>query len=241
MVSIEHGKHQMAETSDKDQDSKSLHYYAQCVAAWFNTKLERDKSLLALSTGGIGLLVTLIMAVGVKSIESLILYCLSLLGFIICIIIVLIIFNANATLLESVINNKKPIMILGVLDRIAIYSFIFALATASILGISTAFKKTLMEEVKMTKTTDSFKNVQAIGPNYQRATGSFDKAQNIGPVMSSQVAPEAVKSFNGAQNIGPATQQSGTQQSGTQQTGTQMTSGQSGSSAQQDSGSSAKK
>lgn len=55
---------------ERNTQEKDIQFYAASVTAWFNTRLEHDKSLLALSAGGIGLLVTLLTTVGVKSIES---------------------------------------------------------------------------------------------------------------------------------------------------------------------------
>ena len=49
---------------------KQIEYYASCVNAWFNTKLERDRSLLTLSAGGIGLLITLLTTVGLSSVGN---------------------------------------------------------------------------------------------------------------------------------------------------------------------------
>jgi hypothetical protein len=40
-------------------DDKEVEYYAAQANAWFNTKLEYDKSILVLSAGAIGLLIKL--------------------------------------------------------------------------------------------------------------------------------------------------------------------------------------
>ena len=40
-------------------NEKSVAYYAESVAAWYQTKLERDISILAISAGAIGLMITL--------------------------------------------------------------------------------------------------------------------------------------------------------------------------------------
>ncbi|PKF49010.1 hypothetical protein AT251_22010 [Enterovibrio nigricans] len=49
---------------------KEVEFYAATVGAWLNTKFELDKSLLTLSTGAIGLLVTLLTTVGASSVEG---------------------------------------------------------------------------------------------------------------------------------------------------------------------------
>ena len=40
-------------------NEKSVAYYTESVAAWYQTKLERDKSILTISAGAIGLMITL--------------------------------------------------------------------------------------------------------------------------------------------------------------------------------------
>jgi hypothetical protein len=42
-----------------DYDQKEVEYYAAQVNAWLNTKFEHDKSLLTLSAGGLGLLISI--------------------------------------------------------------------------------------------------------------------------------------------------------------------------------------
>lgn len=60
--------------SDEIEDQKRVEFYSAGLAAWYATRLEHDKSLLTLSAGGIGLLMTLMTTVGVSSAESLVLY-----------------------------------------------------------------------------------------------------------------------------------------------------------------------
>jgi len=207
---------------DETSNLKEVHYYAQCVSAWFKTKLERDKSILTLSTGGIGLLVTLMTTLGISSGISLVLYVLSLGGFIICMITVLFIFNGNATYLEKITGKEEPSSWLAVLDKVAMCSFIFALTMTSIWGVYNAAGSTSRGEMNMTstKTTDSSANAAAVGPkssdvsqSVERATGSFDNVQSMGPNLSSHQAvnPELVRSYSGAQNMKPSTQQGGSQ------------------------------
>jgi hypothetical protein len=42
-------------TDQEQHDRKDVEHYASSVDAWYNTRLELDKSLLTLSAGGIGL------------------------------------------------------------------------------------------------------------------------------------------------------------------------------------------
>jgi nucleoid-associated protein YejK len=68
------------ESSDKeDYEAKQKAFYSAMIAAWLNTRLERDKQLLGLSVTAIGLLVTLLRTVGVSSLLQIILWLFSFL------------------------------------------------------------------------------------------------------------------------------------------------------------------
>lgn len=133
-----------------NDDPKTVEFYAAQVNAWFNTKFEHDKSLLTLSAGGIGLLITLLSTTGVRSFESLLLYVLALLSFIVCLGTLLWIFRRNANHLEEVVQGKAssdPILML--LDNIAISAFLLGVLLSSIVGISTAVNSYLEKEHQM--------------------------------------------------------------------------------------------
>ena len=89
------------------KDKKEVEFYAANVEAWFNTRIEHDKSLLTLSAGGIGLLITLLTTVGASSIQILLLYGFAILFFLVCIISVLIIFKRNSDHLVNVVQGKE--------------------------------------------------------------------------------------------------------------------------------------
>jgi hypothetical protein len=74
----------MADQDPVPHDPNQAEWYAANLAAWFATRLEHDKSLLTLSAGGIGLLITLVSTVGIHSAESLILYILAFIAFVLC-------------------------------------------------------------------------------------------------------------------------------------------------------------
>jgi tRNA A37 threonylcarbamoyltransferase TsaD len=53
----------MATDEDSHESQKKLAFYTAAVEAWVATRMEKDKTLLALAAGGIGLLATLLTAV----------------------------------------------------------------------------------------------------------------------------------------------------------------------------------
>jgi hypothetical protein len=70
----------------QDPRSKEGDYHATLVAAWVNTRMERDKSVLTLSAGGIALSTTLLTTVGPHTCVALVLYTLVTVAFSIALI-----------------------------------------------------------------------------------------------------------------------------------------------------------
>ena len=114
---------------------KNVEFYAQSVAAWYNTKIELSKCLLLLSSGGLVLLLNLIK--GGKYLEYwfLGLSIFTAIAFIICIISVLLIFDKNASHIKEVLNNEiSNDLKLLFLDHIASYSFYTGMIMVTIIG-----------------------------------------------------------------------------------------------------------
>jgi hypothetical protein len=121
----------------KQLDEKELAYYSALVNGWIETKMERDKSLLTLSTGGLGVLITLLSTMGVKELCELILYASASFCFVITIILCVIIFGRNANYLEKVIKGFQgddPILTWA--DRLNSYAFIMAIIFSALIGLT---------------------------------------------------------------------------------------------------------
>lgn len=180
----------MSDTQPDTDQLKSVEFYAANLNAWFNTRFEHDKSLLTLSAGAVGLLITLISAVGVRSVETLILYVLALFCFIVCLGALLWIFRRNAKHLEDVVSEiEKSDQLLDVLDRVAVITFMLGVVFSSIIGISTAIysytdKVTEMTDKKISSklviSQDSFSGVVAMKPS--KAEISVNNVNNMRPV-----------------------------------------------------------
>jgi len=189
-------------TDDEDPQrqnaQKDVEYYAAMVAAWFGTRIELDKSLLTLSAGGIGLLITLVTVVGVESSEGLLLFILALAAFICCIAAVLAIFKRNSKHIEEVAHqNKSNDPLLGVLDTVAIVSFLAGVVFSAIIGIAVALTSL---ETKRIHTPMTTKTVSGF------ANDSVNGLLNMKPAQS-----DLSRSFNNAANMAPSAQQSATQ------------------------------
>lgn len=186
------------------EQEKDVQFYSAAVNAWFGTQLEHDRSLLTLSAGGIGLLVTLLSTIGVKSPETVVLYVAALMSFLTCLGAVLWIFKRNAKHLEDIVeNNVARDPLLGALDSIAIGSFFVSVVLSAIIGVSAAIQSLQPREASMSKD----QNKQDTNLNE-----SFNAATNMRPdqdVLS--------KSFNGAINMRPAPARPAPQTTATQQ------------------------
>lgn len=115
-----------------------VQFYGASVAAWFNTALEHDKSILALSAAGIGLLVTLLTTTGITGAALLSLYIAAVCSFLSSICGVLIIFKRNEYHIEQIVSGKSrdTDAILSKLDTFIILAFAFGVAFSSLIGIS---------------------------------------------------------------------------------------------------------
>ena len=129
-----------APNSGLDQ-SKEVEFYAASVTAWFTTRLEYDKSVFALSAGGIGILVTLLTTKGTDSLTTLYLYVLSLGSFLAALVALLIIFRQNSKHILGILQGNTDLAskLLSMLDLTVLVSFACGAAFSVALGIVTAY------------------------------------------------------------------------------------------------------
>ena len=173
------------------EQDKEVEFYAASVNAWFGTHLEHEKSLLTLSAGGIGLLITLMSTVGIHSVETVILYVVALASFLVCLSAVLWIFRRNATHLQEIIKSSAAgDPVLRLLDTVAIASFSLGVLLSSIIGVAAAIHSFQSVEANMS-------NEQKSKGEQKLATDSFNGAVNMKP------SDPLTKSFNGAINLKP--------------------------------------
>jgi len=92
---------------NKDESPKEVAYYSALVQAWITTRLDQDKTIITLSSAGIGLIVTLLTTVSSINFAAIILYILSTFGFSVAIISSTTILGKNSKYLEQVIKGKR--------------------------------------------------------------------------------------------------------------------------------------
>jgi len=179
---------------DVIEKEKEIVFYSASVNAWFNTKMEYDKSILVLSASAIGLLITLLTTIGFSTNIQLGLFITALICFIICIISILLIFTLNAKYIANLIHNKKENdPLLGILDYVSIFAFLLGILIAIIIGVLIANNSVLLKETEMTDKKETKEKIVIIKE-------SFNDAHKIAPLNTDS---KMTASFNGAQKIAP--------------------------------------
>ncbi len=189
------------------QEQRDIAFYSAAVTAWFATALELDKSILTLAAGAIGLHVTLLTTVGVRSAEGLVLHVAALICFTVSLVLILLILKRNQDHVEAIIrgdiSGRDPS--LGRLDTIARTAFAIGVILTAIVAIGAALSSFFEREKSMvTKPSDQSQP--------QPLRESFSGADRLRPPSTERVE----RSFNGA---------AGLQTGNSQQNGSGSTSG----------------
>lgn len=138
------------QTTESTQDSsqtktvelKKSAYYSATYDAFMATIIEADKSILTVSAGGVGLLVTLLTAFQVKSIWHIIIYLIALIFFVISIVASIFIFKRNKVVLMSMLmDNEQKDSVLAFLDYLNISCCIMGILLTIYIGLSTGIQK----------------------------------------------------------------------------------------------------
>jgi len=190
----------------RELEGKNIAYYQSLVSAWADTNMEVDKSLLTLSTAGIGVLVTIITTkeLLVTEIWERVFLGSAFGGFLMTACLVLIIFAKNARHLEKVLDvlkkndrskevikdgKKNKFNVLTWLDMSARVSFASALFFAVLFGLFMAFspyrggenimtnKKIVVEKSTIKK--NSFVDIHKMAPSDMGK--SLNNIENLAP------------------------------------------------------------
>lgn len=203
----------------RELEGKNVAHYSVLLGAWIQTKMERDKTLVTLSAAAIGLLVTILTTVGVKSYWEIPFFCIAVLSFLITIWSSLVIYQLNSQHLEDAIrgsSEKDPR--LEKYDKRSIRAFIIGSFSVLIIGVlSASFQLTKPEE----RTMSDKENTSQDAGSKKILKESVNGVTNLNPNVTVK------KSVDGITDLNPqATQQPAQSQNQTQN----ETSGQNGSS-----------
>lgn len=175
---------------------KSVEFYAASVTAWYTSALEHDKSVFALSAGGIALLITLLTTAGIEEALTLGLFCMAAIAFLITLGCLLWVFRLNQDYIERTLATGSLVLDpkLKRLDQTARWSFWLGVLFASAVGFSTAwttFNKKLADKEK-TMANDK--------PAQTQTVPALESVHGAGTLN-----PDFTKSFHGAGGLQPTT------------------------------------
>lgn len=175
--------------SDND-DAKSVAHYQTLLAAWINVNLERDRTLMTLATAGIGLLVTILTAVGIQSLWIMALYAGAFIGFLGTIGFSFQLYRANAqTLSNEITQTVSGRPNLRGLDQKAMWSFVVGVALSISMGVASAIHSLTLESDMEERSTN--------GEKFEK---SLDGIENLRPNRPTDQTQPANKPSEPAQD-----------------------------------------
>ncbi|MBI1804561.1 MAG: hypothetical protein HY033_09795 [Ignavibacteriae bacterium] len=139
--------------NDDEKKEKRIAFYSAIVNAYIESSFEKDRSLLNLCSGGIGLLITLLSTIGPASWLELILYLVALLFFGSAILLIIYVLSENRNYLVRLnkgeeLNETK----LKVLDKLISMLFIGAVVVSLTIGVMVGIDKlNRKDEIAMSK------------------------------------------------------------------------------------------
>ena len=128
--------------SSEVEAGKEVAFYSAAVQAWIDTRMERDKTLVTLSAGGIGLSVTILSTVGLAFKDQLWFYVVAFAGFAICVGLSVWAYGQNARYIEGFLNesaSNRPSF--KQLDPWSLGAFLVGAIALFGVGVSTAYEK----------------------------------------------------------------------------------------------------
>lgn len=124
------------EEQQTDADKRSAHYSA-LLGLWISTRMEKDKVLVSVSAGGIGLLVTLLVTAGPATAAGLALFLADIAAFGVVIVIELDVLNISAALVKRLLDDPNAAssdQLLQTVEGVAAWIFSAALILALAIG-----------------------------------------------------------------------------------------------------------
>jgi hypothetical protein len=156
--------------------------------AWVDTRMEKDKTLLTLATGGIGVITTLATTVGPGSLVELGLYGLSAISFVVTIIAAVLIFDANSQHLEEVLlkQTTEDDPELQWLDRVLFTSFVIGVMLACAIALTAGYShigkdhKVAEQNLRESLSGIGRLNTAVTGAPEQKSLTGIGRLQNVG-------------------------------------------------------------
>ncbi|PSU88915.1 hypothetical protein C0W42_11295 [Photobacterium kishitanii] len=151
-------------TDTTDTDNQPSAEQLLRVELFCTTRLESDKSILTLSTAGLGLIVTLLTGDNVTSVFELVVFLLSGLSFLVCSFSILRVFKKNADYIQDFNEDAAIVRELQILDIVTSYSFKAGMAfivLAALIVSSNNLDKNMRERVKNEQSANTEQTTRA--------------------------------------------------------------------------------
>lgn len=135
--------------------------------AWVDTRMEKDKTLLTLSAGGVGLLVTLLTGFGARSSLQLGMFALSGVAFLIAMLTAVVVFERNAKHIEDVLNGASvgDDSMLVRLDVILMGAFLLGVVGLAVIAGESGWASFVERRAKVAESTEN----KGSGPDHIRS------------------------------------------------------------------------
>lgn len=95
-------------SAQRELEGKNVAHYTVLLDHWIQTRMEHDRTIIALSSGAIGLLVTILTTTQPHKIWIMLLYCGAFVSFSLCIWLPLTTHKLNTRYIESCLRQKTP-------------------------------------------------------------------------------------------------------------------------------------
>jgi hypothetical protein len=134
-------------TNDELNRAKSVEFVSQAYASYYNTTMEKDKSILTLSVAGLGFLITFINLSSQLGLFEYFIFIFAALSYLISIFSIITIFEKNADHIVAVVTDSDDSDRSGnelkKYDKRAIRSFYCGIVISLIFGLTTTFNKAI--------------------------------------------------------------------------------------------------
>ncbi|EEY99103.1 hypothetical protein VOA_001452 [Vibrio sp. RC586] len=185
--------------TDKIEVAKYVEFNSQSYASFYNTKLEKDKSILTLSVAGLGFLITFTNFAEKLGTFAYVAFILAALAYLFCVFNVITIFEKNALYIIEVTTDSDKASELEVQlrkhDKRAIYSFYLGILLSFVLGISTS----VQSQLKGQEMSDKNKTSQTTRVQINDSFAGMSKLNESFSGLSS-MKPKPSKPNQSAQN-----------------------------------------